>query len=206
MSLALSWLGLAAGGALGLILRRRSYREGTHQPAGWCWVVLAALWCAAAMGLLGWRLEDPVMVALGCVFAAGGVVAIWTDVDAHLLLDALTLPLAGMLMILITMATVAGGDWDRWWAAVLSGVGVAATLLLWALFGSLGLGDVKFGLSVGLVLGYAGGWQLTFGGVLLSLLLAAVVAVGLLLAGRSRKSYLPLGPALVVGVAACLLW
>lgn len=206
MSLMLGSAGLLAGEVVGLILQRRTYRERVSRPAPWYWVMAAALLCAATMGLMAWRLDDPVTLALGCVFAVGGVAAVWTDVDAHLLLDVVTLPLAGTLLILITVAAVSGGDWDRWWSAVLSSVGVAAVLLVWALFGSLGLGDVKLGLSVGLVLGYAGGWQLTFGGVVLSLLLAAVFAVVLLIAGRSRKSYLPLGPALVVGVVACLLW
>ena len=83
---------------------------------------------------------------------------------------------------------------------------VAGVLLAWAVFGSLGVGDVKFGLSVGLVLGYVGGWPLTLRGVLVSLILAAAAAVALLAVGRSRKSHLPLGPAFVVGVSGCLLW
>ena len=49
-------------------------------------------------------------------------------------------------------------------------------------------------------------WFVAFGAILLSLILAAAAAVLLLAVGRSRKSHLPLGPALVVGVSGCLLW
>ena len=206
MTLFLLATGAAVGATLGAVLRRRRYLEADQPALGWWAVVIAASSCAVAMGLMAWRIDDPVSLLLGCVFVAGGVVATWTDLDAHLLLDALTWPLAGVLLLIITADAASSGHWERWWAAVLAAGAVAGVLLAWALFGSLGVGDVKFGLSVGLVLGYVGGWPLTLRGVLVSLILAAAAAVVLLAVGRSRKSHLPLGPAFVVGVSGCLLW
>lgn len=197
--------GALSGGALGFVLRGRRYLEQPSSPLSWWFVAAAAAASAAAMGALAWRVVDPVLLAAGCLFVAGGVVAVWTDLDAHLLLDVLTLPLAGTILVLLTGAAVSTGEWGRWWLAVGAAVVVSVVLLLWAIFGSLGFGDVKLGLAVGLVLGYAGGWAMTIRGVLFSLLLAAVFAVVLLMAGRSRKSHLPLGPALVLGVFACLV-
>lgn len=206
MTLFLLVTGAAVGASLGAVLRRRRYLEEDRPALGWWAVVIAAASCAAAMGLMAWRIDDPVSLLLGCVFVAGGVVATWTDLDAHLLLDALTWPLAGVLLLITTAHAATSGHWERWWAAVLAAGAVAGVLLAWAVFGSLGVGDVKFGLSVGLVLGYVGGWPLTLRGVLVSLLLAAAAAVVLLAVGRSRKSHLPLGPAFVLGVSGCLLW
>ena len=202
----LTLAGAIVGGLLGAALRHRRYIGNDVEPLGWASVAAAAILAATVMGLLAWRVADPWILLLGCLFAAGGVVAAWTDLDAHLLLDILTLPLAGALLAVVTVAAAANSTWSRWGVAVAAGITVAGVLLLWAIFGSLGLGDVKFGFSVGLVLGYSGGWPLTLRGVTTALLLAAVVAIGLLAMGRSRKAHLPLGPALALGVVVSLLW
>lgn len=206
MTIALAVCGAAVGSGLALWLRRRPYLDdGASRPIGWWAVAVAAVVTSGVFGLLSWRIDELQLLVVGGLFAAGGVVAAWTDLDAHLLLDKLTYPLAGILLVTITVSAASTGWWERWVAALLSAGAVAGVLLVWAVFGSLGLGDVKLGVSVGLVLGFAGGWPMTVRGVLLSLLIAAVLAAALLVAGRSRKSHLPLGPALVAGVVACLL-
>lgn len=206
MILALTLTGAVIGAAVGLWLRRRSYAAPDAAPASWWWVGLAVVATAVALGVLAWRIEDPWILLLACVFTGGGVAAIWTDLDAHLLLDALTWPLVSSLALIVVVAGTTTGHWGPPVTALLAAVAVAAVLLVWAVFGSLGLGDVKLGLSTGLVLGFAGGWAMVAQGLILALVAAAVAAIALLATGRSRKSYLPLGPALVVGVFACLAW
>ena len=205
MILPLVLVGAVAGGALGVALRGRRYLA-DREPLGWWSVAVAAAAAAAATGLLAWRVDDPWVLLVGCIFVVGGVAASWTDLDAHLLLDAVTWPLAGALLAAVTAAAFGEGIWGRWWTAVGAAGAVAGVLLLWAIFGSLGLGDVKLGLSVGLALGFSGGWAGTLRGFLIALVLAALLAIGLLVAGRSRKALLPLGPALVVGVLVSLAW
>lgn len=206
MILALTLAGALIGAAAGLWLRPRRYARSEAAPASWWWVGLTVLATAVAFGVLAWRIEDPWILLLACVFTGGGVAAIWTDLDAHLLLDVLTWPMAGSLALIAVTAGAATGQWGRPLTALLSALAVSAVLLVWAVFGSLGLGDVKLGLSTGLVLGFAGGWAMVVQGLILALVAAAVAAIVLLVTGRSRKSYLPLGPALIVGVFACLVW
>ena len=66
-----------------------------------------------------------------------------------------------------------------------------------------GFGDVKLAPSLGLLLG----WPKTLVGVFIGFLLGAVVAVVLLILGRKRFGQtIPLGPFLVLGTVAALLW
>lgn len=198
--LSLALLGAVVGAAAGAWLRRRRYLPLPRYPFRWWTVWLSAAASAAVFGLLGWRSDGTVQM-LGVVFAAGAVVAVWTDLDGHRLPDWLTLPLAVALFVVI----IGSGEWGRLASAAISAVVVWVVLWLMYRFGSLGGGDVKLGLSVGLVLGFLGPVQV-FAGVLTGFLFAAVWAVILLARGRSKDSYLPLGPSLVFGVIACLLW
>jgi leader peptidase (prepilin peptidase) / N-methyltransferase len=92
------------------------------------------------------------------------------------------------------------------WGAVLAGV-VASLIFLGLHLGTggkgMGLGDVKFVLVMGLLLG----WQRMIVGTLLAFVLGALVGVGLLLAGKKTFSQeLPFGPFLVAGTVIALLW
>lgn len=133
------------------------------------------------------------------------MVATWTDLDGYRLPDWLTWPLAAVLLAVLGVDAIVTDSWTGLITAILAACAVALVLLVWAVFGSLGVGDVKLGLSVGLVLGYLG-WPEVLQGLLLSTVIAAIWAVVLLLMGRSKKSYLPFGPALVLGVVSCLAW
>ena len=113
------------------------------------------------------------------------------------------MPLALMLAGIVLADAVASGEWGRAWVAFGGAAVVTVLFLLWAVFASLGLGDVKFGASLGLMLGYLG-WGMLLRGVLFGLLIGALCATWMLLRGHARTTYLPFGPALVLGAVAAL--
>jgi leader peptidase (prepilin peptidase)/N-methyltransferase len=92
------------------------------------------------------------------------------------------------------------------WRSVVSGIGVAAfflSLILLTGGRGMGMGDAKLGLALGLILG----WPRILVAVFLSFFLGALVAVGLLFAGRKKFGQtIPFGPFLVVGTVIALVW
>lgn len=197
-------LGGVVGAVAGAAMRHRRYLPGGGPALSWSYVAAAAAAAAAVFTVLAWRTEAPVLI-LGAVFAAGGVIGTWTDLDGHLLPDWLTWPLFAVLLTILVVDAASTSSWSGLGTAVVAAGAVGLLLLLLAIFGSLGGGDIKLGLSVGLVLGYLG-WPYVVQGLLISMVTGAVWAVVLLLMGRSRKAYLPFGPALIFGVICCLVW
>ncbi len=96
----------------------------------------------------------------------------------------------------VPLALLAPG---RLGSALLAGVLVGAGYLLIALLpgDGLGLGDVKLGAVLAMVLGLAGGWPAVAAGLFTAHLIGAGVAV-FLLATRRRRIF-PFGPALLLG-------
>ena len=72
-----------------------------------------------------------------------------------------------------------------------------------AYFGSLGRGDIKLGLLLGLVLAWYS-WPLWAAGLLLPPFIAAAVALISLARGASKQTHLAYGPAMVLGAAGAL--
>lgn len=200
----LSLLGGVVGVVAGVWLRKRRYQPSPMPAMGWSTVLVAGAAMAVTFGLLAWRTDETALL-LGVAFVTGGVIATWTDLDAHLLPDWLTWPLAVVLLGILIVDAAVTGSWAGLGTAALAAGAVSLLLLVWAIFGSLGTGDVKLGLSVGLVLGYLG-WPDVLRGLLFAALIAMAWAIALLAMGRSKKSYLPMGPALILGVVSCLVW
>ena len=204
IEIVLALLGGVVGVAAGAWLRQRRYQPSPTHSLGWSSVLMAGAATAVTFGLLAWRADETALL-LGVAFVTGGVIAMWTDLDAHRLPDWLTLPLAVVLLGILVVDAAVTGSWVGLATALLATGAVALLLLVWAIFGSLGTGDVKLGLSVGLVLGYLG-WPDVLRGLLFSALISMAWAIVLLAMGRSKKSYLPMGPALILGVVSCLVW
>lgn len=201
-------IGLAALGAVagllgGLLLRRRWYLDVPVSPHGLTQVLLAML-LGGGLGSVVALMQLPgVGTVLAFVFACAGVIVSWIDMDAHLIPNWLTRPLVIGLLGIIAVEALVLGQWDRFFGALLGGVVAFGVLFLLAMVSSLGLGDVKLGASIGVLLGYVG-WLTLMQGLILSFVFGAFVAVILLLCGRTGNSYLPLGPALVLGPLAAL--
>lgn len=186
-----------------LLLRGRCRHCGKRIPLRYplVEVATAVLWAAtAAAHGLSWLL--PALL----VFDWALVVATAIDLEHQIIPNRLTLPLAPILLVLLIPPTLASGVRADLVRAVVAGVGVpAAMLALSETFrvirgqAGMGMGDVKLAVSIGLVVGYLGGWHLLIW-FYASVLSSVAVAVGLVLAGRARlATRIPYGPYLALG-------
>lgn len=177
--------------------------------ASWWGGIRGLLQIAAVAGVcagLGWlavtRLAGIDLVAL-VVFVPGAVAAAAVDIEQHRLPNRLTLTCTAVLLGLYGYAAVQG-HWQRALQALLIGAAVGLVLLVTARVSSLGMGDVKLGLALGLVWGWHG-WPAVAAGTMIVAAVGFLVAVGLLLAGQQRSTHLAFGPILALGCLSALL-
>ena len=199
----------AAGAAWGIAADRISARWPAHEDGSirridWRTPVVA-VFGAVAMAAVPSRFSDPAERALfGGLFAVL-VLQMATDLDQRLLPDLLTLPVVAVGVVVL----VWGGDSlvNRQPALLAVGVAIGLPLMLYALSlpfgdGAFGEGDVKFLVGAGLLLGALR--------LFIAVLVAAIVSglvIGVLLATRriSLRSYIPLGPFLIIGTVWAVL-
>lgn len=146
-----------------------------------------------------------VAVAL-CALAVGCALLIAVDLAVFRLPDAIVWPTTGIVLGMLLVAAITTGEWARFGTALLAMVvvGVGYFILAFISPASLGLGDVKLSLVLGLALGWFG-WQAVFYGILGGFIALAVAALVLMALRRtSIKSDLAFGPWMIVGAAAGL--
>ena len=201
----------AAGGVLGYVADRFATRWPEHddehppgRPIDWR-TAICIVTGAVALGLLPGRLGGDAL-ALG-VFGAWFVtlvIGLATDLDQRVLADELTLPVipVALLYALSGLNPLVGSALVP---AVLAAILIPAVLYLPSIpFGSgaFGLGDVKYLIGAGLLLGGERG----LGAVLIGLVVAGVTLFVLLVTRRiGRKSYVPFGPFLIFGALWAVL-
>jgi leader peptidase (prepilin peptidase) / N-methyltransferase len=200
------------GGAWGLVSDRIAVRWPEHdpeetpagRPIGWRTAVTAAVG-AAALGAVAVRFTEPVQIAVFGAYVVALVLLFATDLDQRLLPNEITRP-AIPLALLFTLADlnphVAPGG-----LIVAAPVAIVLPLALYLFSlpfgaGAFGLGDVKLLVSLGLL---AGPWRLIVG-VVYGFFVAGAVIVVLLLARRiTLKSFIPMGPFLIIGALWAIL-
>lgn len=141
------------------------------------------------------------------------VVATVIDLEHRIIPNRLTFRLAPGLLVWLLVAAWVTGEWTDLRRAAIAGIAVPGVMLLLSesfrlLRGQpgIGMGDIKLAVSIGLVVGYLGGWELLIFayGTMIS---GVVIAVGLILAGRARlASRIPYGPYLAVGALLAMLF
>jgi leader peptidase (prepilin peptidase)/N-methyltransferase len=165
-------------------------------------VALTAVVCglmAAAVGprpeLVVWLLIVPGCVVLG-----------WVDGIVHRLPDVVTLPSATAAVTLLGVVAALPGHHGSWATAVLGAVALSGFyFVLFLIRSGVGFGDVKLALVVGTVLGWYG-WLVLFAGTFIAFFLGALYGVTLVAAGRAdRKSRVPFGPTMLLGMLAGLM-
>lgn len=141
------------------------------------------------------------------------VVATMIDLEHRIIPNRLTYRLPFVLLLLLVPPTLLGpGSADDLVRALVAAVAVPGVIELLAQGYRLvrgrrgfGLGDVKLLVSLGLVCGYLGGFEivvLVYG----SIVAAVLVAVPLLAAGRAQlASRIPFGPYLALGTLTAIL-
>jgi leader peptidase (prepilin peptidase) / N-methyltransferase len=202
----LSLIFAAAGLILGLLADRLATRWPEHddehpagRPVGWRTVVIAVLG-AVALGLVPQRFDgDGVAIALFGVWFAVLIVGLATDLDQRLLPDVLILPVIPVALIYAASGRNPLVDGELV-LAIVAAIVIPLGLYLPSIpygAGAFGTGDVKLLMGSGLLLGLVR----SFGGVLFGLFVAGLVLGGLLLTRRiGRRSYVPFGPFLIIGI------
>lgn len=157
----------------------------------------AAIATGALLTLTGAGSQPVFLTAVVYITAVGVWLAI-VDLRSHRLPDRIVFPSYGALSALLALYALAEADTGVLVRAALT---AALTGVLYGAmnrWGSMGRGDVKLGILLGLILGWAG-WSAAVAGPVFGFLLAFIVAVVMLLAGRGRKFHIAFGPYLIGG-------
>ena len=129
------------------------------------------------------------------------------DLQLQIIPNRIVYPTIFASIPLLALAALAGDEWDRFVAALVSGAAAWAALLVIHLIqpGGMGFGDVRLSFLLGMFLGWID-YGHALMGIFLGFLLGAVI--GLLLVGlriRSRTDHVPFGPFLAAGAAITIL-
>lgn len=166
------------------------------------WVTAAAFAGAAAVVGATWAL--PAHLLLAATLVAVTVI----DLELRIIPNRVVYPALVASVALLGIAAVADDDPARMGTA-LAGAGLAWAFLalLWVVSpASMGFGDVRLGLVLGLFLGWQSLLHVLFG-VFFGFALAAVIGAGLMVVGRAgRRTQVPFGPFLAAGTALVLVW
>ncbi|AWL40338.1 MULTISPECIES: A24 family peptidase [unclassified Streptomyces] len=170
---------------------RPRYAPGVLAPA------VTVLVCA----LLAWAVGPRPELAVWLAAAPVAVLLCVVDRRVHRLPDALTLPLAAAVTLLLGGVTLLPGHTGSWSTALLGGVALGGFYFLLFLINpdGMGFGDVKLALALGVALGWYG-WAVLCTGGFAGFLFGAVYGLGLLLLRRAgRTTGIPFGPFMIAG-------
>ena len=166
---------------------------------------MCAVGGAVAFGLLPLRFAGDMLalVAFGAWFVTL-IVGLATDLDQRVLPDELTLPVIPLALLYAVSGRNPLVD-GALLLAVLAAVVIPAILYLPSIpfgAGAFGLGDVKFLVGMGLMLG----GEHALSATLFGLIVAGVVLLALLATRRiGRRSFIPFGPFLIIGALWAVL-
>ena len=149
---------------------------------------------------------DPVLPAYLYLAAVGLALAL-IDLDVKRLPDALTLPSYVVVPVLLGVAALAGSDSGDLLRALLGGAAMYAVYfaLCFAYPAGMGFGDVKLAGVLGLYTAWLG-WGAWAVGLFLGFLLGGLFGIGLILVKRGgRKTAVPFGPFMLLGVLIAVL-
>ena len=141
------------------------------------------------------------------VFAAASTVLTLVDIAEKRLPNAVIFPTLGVIAVLLVPATWADGTWVRLLWAVGGAAAMFAVYFLLALISpsSMGMGDVKLALVIGLLLGWFGlnAWLI---GLLAAFIVGGLIAIAALILRRvTLRGSIPFGPSMLVGAFIALL-
>ena len=134
-------------------------------------------------------------------FVAIGVALAMIDIDHKRLPDKIVLPSWVVIAVLLTLASVARGEWGDLGRAGISAASLFALYFLMAFIypAGMGFGDVKLSFVLGGLLGYLS-WSAFAVGAFGGFLLGSLGGLVLLAARRgTRKSEIPYGPYMIAG-------
>jgi leader peptidase (prepilin peptidase)/N-methyltransferase len=164
------------------------------------WIQALALEVAlgAVFLLLGLKYHNATHLVLACVYSALLFEMAVIDFHYRLVLDILSFPSAAVAIAGSTL-----------WSGIGIGRSLLGGVLALVLFfiielvgrGAMGRGDTK----LAGVIGFMRGFPAVIGALVAGILIGGLMALGLLIAGRGRRSTFAYGPALAIGVVVSLL-
>lgn len=194
-------------------LRLKGRCRQCQKPIGWLEPLIElglAVFFVASYLLWPMPLDNSLGVAILAVWLTSGVVmAILFAYDTkwYLLPDIVNYLLAGLGVISVTLTAFYSEDVSSILLNALGAVGVLSGLYLLLYLISrgawVGLGDVKLGLGLGLLVG---DWQLALVGLFLANFIGCLIVIPLLLKKKlKRNSRVPFGPLLIAGAVIAKL-
>lgn len=175
--------------------------EARRSGLGWLCAGAAALGAISGAVAAAWWPPVGVHIVLLVLTVGVGVPASWVDLREHRLPDRITWPYAAAAAAAVGAAAAVNARPQLVLDAALGAVATTGVLYVMAVVASLGLGDVKYGLGLGLCAGTVAVSSAAVLPVVAMLLATPVAVVSLVRHGAAAR--LPMGPAL--GAAGVLL-
>jgi len=186
----------------------------------WLYCVVGLV-AGAAVGHASAKPARPLAMVLGAVLGGSGGLAIalswyrpgwilllvmllwlwigFVDFAEQRIPDRLSWAAAVVALVGLLGAAEVSGEWLRFGQAVAIGAVFAVAAGVWSMFGSLGWGDVKLSVSLGLMLGWQG-WLVAGAGAAAAIVTAGVWGVVVAAKRRSWRGHVPLAPSWLLGV------
>jgi leader peptidase (prepilin peptidase)/N-methyltransferase len=169
--------------------------------------IAGAVLTAVTFGALALRFGLSSILPALLVFAAASTVLILVDLAEKRLPNAVVFPTLGVVALLLVPATWAVGTW---WPLLWALVGSAAMFAVYFLLAlispsSMGMGDVKLALVVGLLVGWFGmnAWLVALVGAFVVGGVIALIALGL--RRVTLRGSIPFGPSMLAGAFIAVL-
>jgi leader peptidase (prepilin peptidase)/N-methyltransferase len=170
--------------------------------------IAVAVLCGALFGGMAARFEGSWALPAYLVLSAALVALAFIDLEHYILPNRIVYPLAGVMLVLLALASLADDDLGAYGRAVLAALVSFGIFFLLHLASprSMGFGDVKLSFTLGLALGWIGWGELVLG-LFLGFLYGAVVGIVLIVTKlRSRSDAVPFGPFLAAGAITAILF
>lgn len=169
--------------------------------------VTAAVVTSVVFAALAWRFGPSWVLPALLAFAACATVLSIVDLAEHRLPNAVVFPALAGVAVLLVVASAATGTWMALLWALAGAAAMFAVYLLLALISpsSMGMGDVKLALVIGLLLGWFGlsTWLL---GLLAAFVIGGVIAIiALVLRRVTLRGSIPFGPSMLAGALIAVL-
>ncbi len=152
---------------------------------------------------IGWRPHLMAFLVFGTVL----VILSAIDLERHRLPNRVLGPASILAVILLGAAALVGSDWRPFVTAGVGALAYGVPILALALIapGDMGAGDIKFGVYLGLHLGWLGLGQV-LAGMLIGFVAGGLVgAVLLATRQKSGKDAIPFGPFMALGALVAVL-
>ncbi len=209
-----SLLGLVVGWLLDPVITRVPRRlpvlgpaEPGEAPSPGGRRLAVAVLCAALFGATAARFDDTWALPAYLVLSATLVALAFIDLEHYILPNRIVYPLAGVMIVLLALASLADDDLDALGRALVAALVAFAIFFVLHLVSprSMGFGDVKLSFTLGLALGWIGWGELVLG-LFLGFLYGAVIGIVLIVTRvRSKREAVPFGPFLAAGTLTAIL-